>query len=231
MVEMAQDGQRTPSTPGPGYLGSTSFSAVYSDHGSMKDLYPVHSTPNGRSEERRHRLFVANRESQIRKGAACLALIADLPSYELAVKKWQEAAEISMIRPWTMACFFSLKSALYDHLAIATTSEQKEKLLLDCSAQIFENSLQTLDLNQDTTIDGFACQMTSQRLRWEAVGIYFTSIGLAIMTNDSLGFARSKSLSHMQWVLAKQMLEASDLCISFWCRNRSGDRSRHLAHC
>ena len=211
---MGKDQGRPSDTSWPGFLGSTSFSAIYDEDERLKSLYADSPADNGNLESKRKRLFLPNRDSQIRKGAACLALLEDMLVYEPLVSKWQESADISMIAPWTMACHYSLKARVYDQL-VGGTNEHKEQVLLDCSNQIFENSLTGLELRHDLTIDGFACLMTSQKLLWEAVGMYFTAVGLAAMTIDDMGAFRSRSSSDMQYCLGKQMLEASDTCKSF----------------
>ena len=180
----------------------------------MKKLNAESPSSSGGLESKRRQVFPPNRDGQIRKGVACLAVLEDMPSYEPLVRNWQEATELSMIAPWAMACHNSLKARVYDQIA-GGTSEQKEYVLLKCSAQIFQNSLDSLELRHDITIDEFACFITTQKLSWEAIGMYFTAVGLAAMTIDDMGTFRSRSSSDMQYSLGKKMLEASDTCLSF----------------
>ena len=208
---MAQYQQRSISTLGPGFLGSTSFSSVYNENQSLQTLQPdllghadaIHGNPE--------QFHLLNRDSKIRRGAACLSLLRDLPTYDLLIRKWQVGADLSMIAPWTTACQSSMKSEVYDHLG--PSDDEVERQLLRCSARIFDNMLRPVNLTRDYTLDQYGDQFTASNIRWEAVGIYYTAVGLAAMVVEDISAAPNSA--DRRYYLANQMLEASDMCLSF----------------
>jgi hypothetical protein len=195
--------------PNHGFLGSTSFAAVYAEGESLETLPLPWDRHNNQP---RH--LAPDMDYYIRKGAACLALLEDFPFYEPIVRIWDAQNPISMIVSWVAACESSVKN-LYLQMT-ASTNNQVKQMILDSSAHIFENSFRPLTLEKECTVDQFVDMITGQNLRWEVVGMFYTAVGLAAMTVDdchlvSQGSAERYGIDTRRR-LGRKMLEASDTC-------------------
>ena len=211
LIVMAQSPKRSSSIAGSGFLGATSFSSVYNENQSLHTLHPDLLGHGDAIHGGREQFFLLNRDSKIRTGAACLTLLRDWPTYDILVRKWQSGAELSMIAPWIIACQSSMKTEVYDRLG--TSDDEIEHQLLHCSARIFDNTLRPLNLQRGWTLDQYGDQFTAGNIRWEAVGIFYAAVGLAAMVVEDVSAAPDSA--EKRYFLAKQMLEASDMCISF----------------
>ena len=208
---MAEYQHRSVSTSSPGFLGSTSFSSVYKDNQSLQTLHPdllghldaIHGKPE--------KFHLLNHDSKIRRGAACLSLLRDWPTYDALVRKWHAGADLSMIAPWVPNCQSAMKTEVYDHLG--PSDNEVEHQLLRCSARIFDNTLKPVNLQRGYTIDQYSDQFSAGNIRWETVGMFYTAVGLAAMVVEDISAA--PNAAERRYLLAKQMLEASDTCISF----------------
>jgi hypothetical protein len=208
---MAQYQQKSLRTVGPEFLGSTSFSSVYNENHSLQSLHLDFARNANAIHSKREQFYSVNRDSKIRSGAACLSLLRDWPTYDILLRKWRSGADILMIAPWLNACEHSMKTEVYDRLG--NSDDEVEEQLLRYSARIFDNTLRPLELPQGCTLDEYSCQFTGANTRWEAVGMFYTAVGLAAMVAEDIRAAPNSA--EKRYFLAKQMLEASDMCISF----------------
>lgn len=200
----------TSRTPKPGFLGSTSFSAVYQEERGLTALQ--HSSDHESVNNVIERLYLPNRGSQIKKGISCLALLVDLPMMEPLVSQWQKLyACVTMMFPFASAIQESIKSSIYSIIANAHSSEL-EMLLTEKSAEIYRNSMREFKMPPGCSLDQYSDLMADPHgLRWDAMGIYFTSVGLAACYACQ---GVSRAVIEQRRRLAKTMLEASDICIS-----------------
>ena len=195
------------SSPGLGFLGPTSFSADYIEDKSLKGLNDQPQENLTTSNGGNRRVYSPGRDSQVQKGANCLALLQNMDTYKTLIDKWNTSVELSMIAPWIRACQSSVEADVYHHLANPVGRHIY-------AAKVFENSLRPLATRREHTMDDFAALMTGRNLRWEAIGMYLTAVGLAALTVNDAGQAGRRT-QEARYYLAKQMLEASDVCISF----------------
>lgn len=198
-------------TPGPGFLGSTSFSAVYEEDKSLDGLQhgSCHeSIINGGTIQR---VYLPNRDSQIKKGTTCLALLIDCPTLGPIVAQWQQLyASIAITFPFTSAIADSVRTSIYSAIVKAQGTEV-EDILAQKSAEIYRNSMKEFKIPTGCTIDEYGSILADPScLRWDALGVYFTAVGLgACYTNQGA----SRTVIEQRRGLAKKMLEASDTCI------------------
>lgn len=197
-------------SPDPGFLGSTSFSAVYEE--GLKVLTP--DDRNGNTSAPSDRLYLPNRDSQIRRGMECLTLLTKMPQFEVSLKIWESAAasEYSLMTPFLWSIRSSVKSNLYDELMLASDHNRNE-LLFRQSSQIWQNSLTKMEVPERCSINDYAELLSNgDQLRWVSLGIYFTSVGVAVLYAKG---QEPRAVFDEHRRLAKNMLEASDICISF----------------
>ena len=202
----------TSRTPGLGYLGSTSFSAVYREEKGLEDIsydsYDMDTTNTDTSQP----LYLPNRDSQIKKGMTCLALLVGMPTLEEELGIWHEHyAGLTLIYPFTSGIEEVIRTSLHNVIANAQGAEL-ESLLAQKSAEIYRNSMKEFKVPSNCTIDQYANILGDPSLlRWETLGMYFTAVGVsACYINQGVPW----HVVEQRRKLAKSMLEASDTCLS-----------------
>lgn len=197
-------------TPGPGFLGSTSFSAVYQEEKSLDGLkYTAYQEKISNAGTSR-RLYLPNRDSQIKKGMTCLAVLVDCPTLGPTITQWQQYY-FTVMTPFISAIEQSVRTTIYSAIANAQ-GEELEAVLAQKSAEIYKNSMEEFKIPPGCTIDEYASILADPKcLRWDVVGLYFSICGLsACYTAQGI----SRTIIEERRRLAKTMLEASDTCIS-----------------
>ena len=87
MAEMSDiyDGERSPSTPGTGYLGSTSFSAVLDEDRNARRLRS--SLQDDRLEPEKDD-YIDEYEDRVQEGARVLSYLSEMPVFEPLIRAW-----------------------------------------------------------------------------------------------------------------------------------------------
>ena len=129
-------GPTTSSTPGPGYLGSTSFSAVYQEEKGLDGLPYNVRVKSLANPGKVQRLYLPNRDSQVRKGMTCLALLINYPEFAPMLHQWQQLYGFhNIIFPFTLAIDNAVKISIYGTIADAEGAELEQLLV----QKIFRN--------------------------------------------------------------------------------------------
>lgn len=160
--------------PDPGYLGSSSSSAVFEE---IKDqiLIQASSALDGLSKDEaaRAELLWESDSCKIKAGAELLATLCDPNSFDLTntlLTKWQaQDLHCSIVHPFFDACWNSIKT-LFQQLRDSNDVKMDS---LRLSEQILANTLQPFHIDGNTTFLAFTQQFTGCHLRWEAVGLVF----------------------------------------------------------
>ena len=186
-----------------GYLGATSFASDFDE-----DSSPL------RSEVTRSRPDIRISENDIRKGATCLSLLSDLPQYQPLIEKWNKLCPLSMVADWVLPLQSALERLVYDELS-QTPAPDVEDFLYNASAQIWSNSRAAIEFDASCSMDEFSRRITDPGMRWESVGMYLNTVGLAVEALEYMeGSQIARTSFQARRELARTMLEASDLCIS-----------------
>lgn len=196
--------------PDPGFMGATSFSDVYAE--GLHNLQPDHQDES--VNDPAERLYLPNRESQVRRGMTCLSLLTSMPEFEALIQTWHStsASTCTLITPFIGSVQKAIRHALYKDIAQVAEAE-KEALLFQQSSQIWRNSLENMKIADNCTIAQYNAILSDRTcLRWVVLGLYFTALGLAAVYSKDSG---SRNIFTKRRRLAKQLLEASDICISF----------------
>lgn len=207
---MPAERRSAPRTPQPGYLGATSFSNVYAEGLTNLDYDPH----DARSDELAEQLYLPNRESQIRRGMTCLTLLEDMPEFEALLQNWNRTSTSThtLMMPFIHSLQKSIRSSLYEDLA-AIPAGGREALLYQQSTRIWQSSLEDMNLPDHCTIQKYSNILSDRtRLRWVALGLFFNAVGLAALYAQD---PQPRRVFAERRRLAKQMLEASDICVSF----------------
>ena len=217
--------RKSSATPGPGFLGLTSSSADYigaqRQHGFgdvVEDDEPV-SAGLGYVDR-----FPIYSQHHVDLGANILSHFLEFPFFESFVNGLRQyATGSSLISPWIAYIADSIKTDLYGPLLQSWERNgeglQHDRLQEHLSRRIFNNTAAALDYNGQCSLEHFASLFMGQNLRWEAVGMFFTAVGLGAINVRVLprrGSQIGEDLSSRQRaVLARRMFEAGQLCLSF----------------
>jgi hypothetical protein len=218
--------QKASATPGPGFLGSTSSSADYigaqRQHGFQDVAEDGDSAVAGFDSPE---LFPIYPQHQINAGAAVLAQFLEFPSFESFINELrQNAIGVSLILPWISYICDSIKTDLYEPLLRSSErngvgSLQHDQLQEHLSRWLFHNTSGALEYDGHCELEHFASLFTGQSLRWEAVGMFFTTAGLgAINARVNVRHLAPGSggwSMRQRAVLGRRMLEGGQMCLSF----------------
>jgi hypothetical protein len=207
-------------TPGPGFLGSTSSSA---DYIGFHDIAEDGASAGAGLCDLE--LFPIDPQHQINAGAAALARFLEFPFFESFINELrQNVVCAKLILPWISYVCDSIKADLYEPLLRSREqngdgSMQHDRFQEHLSRRLFHNTSGALEYDGHCSLERFASLFTGQNLRWEAVGMFFTMAGFGAINarvnvrHLALGWG---GLSMRQRaVLARQMLEEGQMCLSF----------------
>lgn len=161
--------------------------------------------------------YTPDRLSQIRRGAACLAILQDMSMLEPLVRIWYQQSNIfHLSAPWVPLCIDALKEQIYAKLR-GLYNEERENLLMELSAHIFQNTLKPLEAGKGDSPLEFARSWITESLRWEAVAAFLTAAGITSMVlyHDWNNVSGARELQRPEPQMAKRMLDASQVCLSF----------------
>lgn len=200
---------------GPGFLGSSSYNAVLEE---IQGQIHVVEAPNGqctlsRDEEARAELLNKRDSTKIKAGVELLDLICNEKNFQMFEvfmgKRVEQCAGCSLALPAEEAFWKSIKVVIHDQLK---QSKDREGDKYRLSQKILRNTLKPIRFDGDTTFDEYMAMYTGDNLRWEAVGLIFTSIGLGAInlhpTDDVFGPCGFKQ------EICRQMLDAADACLA-----------------
>ncbi len=200
--------------PQPGFLGSTSYAAVFTESQTQigldadqdnGELQHTHSDPTASS---------LGKDALIKQGAAVLALLSDFPLYGPFIDQWLDYARgLALIAPFMPECMASIKRDLYDPFVKA----QSGRALLHASEMLFTNGAKPMKMDPGMTFRQYHTLFTGENLRWEALGMLFTAVGLSclIMLAADTTVDSPQTGTFDKRTLAHRMLEASDASIAF----------------
>ena len=216
--------RKASTTPGPGFLGSTSSSADYIGAQRQYGLHDVadDDDPAGAAITDAFPIYP---QHQINAGAAVLAHFLEFPFFESFFTDLHQCCiGVSLISPWITAVGDSIRTDLYEPLLQSAersgdASLQHDRLQEHLSRKLFRNTSDTLEYDGHYSLEHFAALFTGQNLRWEAVGIFFVGVGLGAVRSDIRHVSHSSSVggltSRQRAVLARRMLEGGQMCLSF----------------
>ena len=197
-----------------GFLGSTSFSAIYTEHATSSGIGPQddsYSTAPIAPQEICDTAAMA--PLRIEHGARLLALLNDLLLIERLADRWYRTRQglgtpIPLVRAIIQALKVSHETAL---------SNAREHDLMEISRKICHNSQQPLKVHASATASSYVELSVGQNLRWEPLGILFSIAGASAMTlldqDKSITGRDDRVIDRKSF--ASQMMSNSDDVLSF----------------
>ncbi|KAL4800400.1 hypothetical protein BDV19DRAFT_398029 [Aspergillus venezuelensis] len=195
-----------PSTT-PGYLGSTSFSAVFSEHRTDISFEEGICTTEGifATLDDRHRL---------ESGLEVLQFLHRNPICDILIRRFYAGHIMAAVPSLLMEAIIDSTRKVLDSL---DRGKNLEKGLQDLVMQVFRSSAHPLSTHADMTIDEYFASFTGTNLRWEAIGIFFATAGIALMstTDSDPDLIRVAPDPQSKDMLRTQVMEASGICLGF----------------
>lgn len=200
-----------------GFLGSTAYNAVFTDNQEHLTLHwnlakPAESQnchEHSLACERQHRLL----NLQMREAIFTLQCLQDFPHLEKILARWSKYDKsCCLIGPWADDCAKSIRKELYE-----TNALKNEKTMLVAAEKLFTNTETKIKVTKDLMFYDFSKLYTGQNLRWEALGLFFTVVGLCMneldAPDDCFEFVgRQEESKQTLW---DRVLRASNACVEF----------------
>ena len=194
--------------PVPGFLGSTSYSAVFTEGESEINLK---EPPRSRGMNIRglQATKVPSVEStKVSEGAKTLSLLADMPRYAQALEKYYQASSLSALAPYVPACTALLPEIFKDEPKHAIS-------LATLSHKIFCRTSAAFPMPRDMVMQDYPSFLMGDNLCWDLVGLILTLAGLAAIAMDEVNVFDEVE-SQIDWKMrAQSMVRAGERCISF----------------
>ncbi|KAL1979167.1 hypothetical protein VTN96DRAFT_6605 [Rasamsonia emersonii] len=194
-----------PSTS-PGYLGSTSYSAVLAEH--QKD---IPADIEGGTESGSVMQTVDPERAQ--SGLRVLSLLYNLSLIDALIRKYYQSKWF-MILPYVVVDSMLLSTRrIFDSFEPTET----ESRLRDLSIQIFRNSSRPLKPHRNMTIDDYTSSFTGENIRWETIGLMFALSGMSLLATHETdpAIAELQGSPEAKERLLNQISEATSTCIAF----------------
>ncbi|KAH8699248.1 putative C6 transcription factor [Talaromyces proteolyticus] len=195
----------------PGYLGSTSYSAVLAEH--QKDIPIDSETPMGT-------VSAAVDPERAQAGFRVLALLYNLTFLDHLItrsyaKKWYRIYPSSVIEK-----IISSTRRVYDSFEATET----ETRLSELAVQVFRNSFRPIPRSKTMTVDEYTDTFTGENMRWETIALILALAGnsvLACYEQDPI-FAdlkgngdNQKGSAEVKDQLLSQVSDATSTCLTF----------------
>ena len=204
---LLEDRLQDASPPVAGFLGPTSYSAVFTEGQSQ-----MITDDNKLRREINIRGWQPSKPlgwdaSKVKEGAEVLSLLLDLSRYAPALTPWYKVQCLGAINFYLRECIALLPSTLKD-------IHGQSKSLAILSHQVFLRTSTPCPLDANITMRQYPSFLMGENLGWEIVGIILTAVGLSAISMDEK--VDDGSDSHIDWKdLAQQLLQAGDQCIAF----------------
>ena len=195
------------SPPVPGFLGPTSYSAVFTE--GQSDL----SKENGKlSREINIRGWQSSvppswDSGRIKEGAEVLSLLADLSKYKSILNRRHEMC-LSASSLYIRDCIALIPSTLKD-------SHGQLWCLTTLSRNVFIKTSTPCLIDAKMSLREYPSFLMGENLCWETVGIMLSVLGLSAVLMDGVN-TYEEPHSETNWKdLAQRLVRAGDQCITF----------------
>ena len=196
------------SPPVSGFLGPTSYSAVFTEGQS-----------HIRIENNKLRGEIDNRawqpaklpcwdSSKVTEGAEVLSLLANLSRYEPTLNRWYEVQCLAAITFYIRECVAQIPPDL-------KLSQGRSMSLTTWSHKVFLRTSTPYSSDANVSLREYSPSLMGENLSWETVGLILTTLGLSAISMDEVSVYDEYD-SQTNWKdLAQQLLRAGDQCIAF----------------
>ena len=196
------------SPPVSGFLGPTSYSAVFTEGQSHLPIADKNLSPEISGRGWKPSKLPSWDSNKVKEGAEILSLLADLPRHEQALNQWFKVQCLAAMTLYIRECINLIPSNLKD-------SYGQSKSLTTLSHSIFLRTSIPYSLDANINLRKYPSSLMGENLSWEIVGIMLTALGLSAISMDEVN-VYDESDSQTEWKdLAQRLVRAGDQCIAF----------------
>jgi len=194
-------------TPVPGFLGPTSYSAVFTEGESNIGLR--NRDENREINIRGWRLPKLRSwdSCDILEGVAVLELLVDLEVYEPALQRWYQVEGLYSTIPFARQCIALVPRIL-------KTNSGHRKSFTTLAHEIFLRTSTPCPLDSTITMQEYPSFLMGDNLSWEVVGIILSVAGLGSISMDEVNVLEADP--NIDWKdRAQKLVRAGETCIAF----------------
>ncbi|EME44985.1 hypothetical protein DOTSEDRAFT_70886 [Dothistroma septosporum NZE10] len=188
-----------------GFLGPTSYSAVYTENSNILETLDVEDTP---ADD--HRAISSDR---IQDGAEVLSMLRDIPVYRQFTQRFFELSDgICVIQP----VFRIWVDEVWNEFGQILEQGDLEKLR-NLSELVWRNTRRPMKVHGKMTAREWAKAASGRNLRWEVVGVILSLVGLTAinLSNWDTIFDSIRERFVDRATFAERMRRASEFCLCF----------------
>lgn len=190
-----------------GFLGSTSYSYIFSE--GLENLRPASTGPEILNSNEH-----TASDDQIMHSCHVLSFLEDKTVINRLIERWYEHSEGSCICPeFVMTEWLKQLWKYHEH---ALTGEDPEAKRILC-ANVWRTTCSHILIDKNTSVPRWIGGASGDNLRWQVIGLIAVVVGLCAVTlSPSDKFLASNGIVGSK--LIKQMMEVSHACIDI-CRD------------
>jgi len=189
----------------PGYLGSTSFTAVLAEHRNEIPLEPEESTDAYPAP--------SVDPDRVQSGVEILLLLYNLSVRRQLIDRYYRSSWSAVVPKIVMdAILDSIGEIFYGF-----NPNDPKPQMQDLATRIFQNSSKAMKTHQAMTVQEYCALFTGSNFRWEALGNILTICGqqLVITPDNDPEFSQESDDQGAKDRLLEQVTVASSVCLSF----------------
>ncbi|KAJ5668761.1 hypothetical protein N7462_009831 [Penicillium macrosclerotiorum] len=188
----------------PGYLGSSSFSAVLAEHRN--------EIPFEQEENTDPCPVLSVEPDRVQSGAEVLLFLYNLKDHRKLVDKFYSSSWNVVVPKMVMDAILNSIQQIFDGLDVNNLMPQLQNL----ATQIFRNSSRALKTYRSMTAEEYCASFTGHNFRWEALGNIFTLCGQQlVITPDNDPEVVHGDDPQAKDRLLEQVTVASTICLNF----------------
>lgn len=189
----------------PGYLGSTSYTAVLTEH---RDEIPFEPEESSDSFP-----VVSVEPERAQSGADVLLFIYNLSLRQKLVDKFYSRSWNAVVPKIVLKAILDSIKEIFDGFDPNNLMPQLQNL----ATQMFQNSLRAMKTYPSMTVKEYLASFTGRNLRWEAIANIFSVCGQQLVITPDNDPEVSQGIDDPQAKdrLLEQVIGASNVCLSF----------------
>lgn len=189
----------------PGYLGSTSFTAVLTEHRNEIPLEPEESIDTYPAP--------SVDPDRVQSGVEVLLLLYNLSLRRQLIDRYYRSSWGAVVPKVVMYAILDSIAETFDGLSPNDPKPQ----LQDLATRIFQNSSRAMKTHQAMTVQEYCALFIGHNFRWEAIGNILTMCGqqLVITPDNDPELSQESDDPGAKDRLLEQVTVASSVCLSF----------------
>ena len=206
-LSLLEDRVPDSSPPVPGFLGPTSYSAVFTEGQSHLSKEDGKLTNEINIRGWRSSLPPRWDSGKIKEGAEVLSLLAEVSKYKSILNRRDEMC-LSDYTHYISDCIALIPATLKD-------SHGQPWCLTTLSQNVFTRTSTPCLLEANMSLRDYPSFLMGENLCWETVGLMLSALGLSAVLRDEVN-TYEELHSETNWKdLAQRLLRAGDQCITF----------------